>query len=330
MEPKSPEREGSMIIEELLAGLLGGGDGATKRLREEIARLAERGLLDGPEAEEMKRRFLGEVDRRGRRGAKLVKGLGEGLAVAVREALDLPSRGELQAFMTELEGRLQEGASAAEAPAPPLDDPSRATDAACPREVLPGVHAWSIWSAEKGLYFNGYRVEQDGVAVCIDPVDPGRDDQRNALLELGGVDRVVVTNRHHGRAAAWLARATGAEVVMHAREDAPEGLTPDRRVEGGDELGCGLVVVEMPGKTPGEIGLLRAELGGQLWLGDALIGRPAGGLSLPPSAKVEDARQLRRSLRNLLDERFDALLLADGVSMLAEASGPTNSFLRAL
>jgi hypothetical protein len=63
-------------------------------------------------------------------------------------------------------------------------------------------------------------------------------------------------------------------------------------------------------KTPGESALLLERDAGILILGDALIGKPPGALSLLPPDKFADVGVL-------LGQAFDTVLVGDGRSILA-------------
>ncbi|MDF1664957.1 MAG: hypothetical protein P1V97_24560 [Planctomycetota bacterium] len=319
-----------MGFEEIAALLGNGSDLVRQRLSEEIRRLEERGLIESKEADVLKDRFIQEVDKQARRSFKTAKNMGTGVGSIVRELLDLPSRSELQKIVDMMDSHLRDAARPQASYDVPIHNPGTLAKPSAPLEILPGIHTWSIYNDEKGLFFNSYCVETKNGPAIIDPVDPGNDKDRNAILDLGEIKTIIITNRNHVRAASWLAKATKASVFMHVNEEPATEITVDERVKDGDLILDELRVIELPGKSPGEIALIREEDGGQLFIGDALIGRPAGSLSLLPDAKLDDPLRLKRSVRNLIDEQFDALLLADGASVLSDAALLTHAFLRML
>ncbi len=187
------------------------------------------------------------------------------------------------------------------------------------REIVPGIHTWRFWSEEKKLDFNGHAFVRDGVLVVIDPPPFGPGD-REALRALGKPRDILLTNQHHGRASGELRRETGARIWIHEAD--AEGLAepPDVRFEEGQTLPAGVRVVRVPdNKTPGECALwVPMPAGGApgvMILGDALIGRPAGSLSLLPAEKYRDVGRARAGARVLLDYPYDALLVGDGESI---------------
>ena len=61
-------------------------------------------------------------------------------------------------------------------------------------------------------------------------------------------------------------------------------------------------------------------------VGDALIGKPPGAVSLLPAEKYADITKAREGLRRLLKYNFDSLLVGDGVSDLMARSTPSMIF----
>jgi glyoxylase-like metal-dependent hydrolase (beta-lactamase superfamily II) len=150
------------------------------------------------------------------------------------------------------------------------------------------------------------------------------------------IRKIIVTNRDHDREAAQFHERYHAPVVTGVNEAGGfASLMVDETVKEGDILPGGLGVIDLPGKSPGEIGLyfdpMRSKLfrehGGVVILGDAIVGHPAGLLRFVPSRKLDDAPQLRVSLRKLLDLEFEVLLLCDGHSLLKDARKIVERFL---
>lgn len=186
------------------------------------------------------------------------------------------------------------------------------------REILSDVFTWSRLSEAHGYDFNGYLVRHDAGNVCIDPVEPEPADL--ALLARLGVATIALTNRNHVRAANLVRAETGARTAIHAEDAAAareRGAELDDRLVPGAHAGP-LVVVAVPGKSPGEVALHWPERG-ILFVGDAVIGTPPGHLSLLREAVLDDPARLRASVESLLALDFDTLLVGDGVPILAGA-----------
>ena len=54
-------------------------------------------------------------------------------------------------------------------------------------------------------------------------------------------------------------------------------------------------------------------------MGDALIGKPAGSLSMLPAEKYADPHLAKDGLRRLLKYQFNTLLVGDGTSLVTGA-----------
>ena len=186
------------------------------------------------------------------------------------------------------------------------------------QQILPDVFTWSRLSEPHGYHFNGYLVRQAGANLCIDPVQPDEAD----LAEIGrlGAATILLTNRNHSRAANLVRERTGARTLIHP-DDAPharsQGTIIDGELRVGEAIGP-LTVAPAPGKSPGEVVLHWPERR-LLFVGDAVIGNPAGQCGLVREKAMDDPKRLRRSVRGLLDLDFDALLFGDGVPILKGA-----------
>jgi len=185
------------------------------------------------------------------------------------------------------------------------------------QEILPNIYTWSWFSATHDYNFNGYLVCDEEGNLCIDPVQPGGD---LAEIERLGVAKIVLTNRNHSRASNLLRERTNAPVYMHP-DDAAYAVAQGTPVDGelliGEKIGP-LVIEPAPGKSPGEVVLHWPERR-LLFVGDAVIGNPPGACGLLREQVIDDLPRLRRSLRNLLELDFDALLVGDGAPILHDA-----------
>ena len=97
-------------------------------------------------------------------------------------------------------------------------------------------------------------------------------------------------------------------------------LKPTKTFKDGELLPGGIWVINLQDqKSPGESALFIQQGKGILIVGDALIGKPSGSLSLLPVEKYADAGKAKESLRRLLKYNFDAILVGDGTSILTGA-----------
>ena len=186
------------------------------------------------------------------------------------------------------------------------------------REIVSGIFTWPWFSARHGYNFNGHLVRHAGGNLCIDPVEP----DAATLDEIArlGVGRIVLTNRNHARAANAVRSRTGARTAIHPG-DAAHARSQNAEIDDAlvvDERVGPLLVVGVPGKSPGEIALHWAERR-LLIVGDAVIGNPPGHCALLPDKVMDDPACLRASVRQLLALDFDTLLVGDGESILSGA-----------
>ena len=204
------------------------------------------------------------------------------------------------------------------------------------REIVPGIFTWGSTYADRPWDLNGYAIVLEGETVLVDPPAPVEDE---SLSVAKPVTTIVLTNRDHVRDAELFRQRYGAGIT--AGRDEISQLAPlvvDVAVEEGDLISGVLRVIDLPGKSPGEIGLYfdpahhaySRQIGGILLLGDAIIGNPPGTLGLIPEHKLDDPRTLKKSLLKLLDYEFNVLLLCDGQSVLNDAKGKVTEFLRTL
>lgn len=170
---------------------------------------------------------------------------------------------------------------------------------------------WSAWQPDRGMAFNSYLFERDGGCVAVDPL-PLDDPTLEHVAKLGGVHTIVITNRDHERGAQALRERFGAR---------------NAKLEPGTEVFAGAYVVPLPhGKTEDEVAL---HLPGSqaAVVGDAIIGTPAGSLSLLPAEKLADRDSFLLTLRRLWGLQARTLLLCDGQPLFGGADAAIAALL---
>jgi glyoxylase-like metal-dependent hydrolase (beta-lactamase superfamily II) len=194
------------------------------------------------------------------------------------------------------------------------------------RELAPGIHSWARFSEEKRLDFNGLYLELAGGPLLVDPPPLGDDDA--AEIERRGRPReIILTNKDHRRAAPAARERFGAPIAIHALDAPLIDCAIDRTFADGERLGGALEVMRVPdGKSPGESALWWAERR-VLILGDALLGKPPGELSLVPAEKLADPARARAGVTRLAELEPEVVLVGDGVSLLAEGAAAIRRFL---
>ncbi len=186
------------------------------------------------------------------------------------------------------------------------------------QEIVSNIFTWSWFSQPHSYNFNGFLVRHAEGNLCIDPAEPTQEDLEEIVQQ--GVIRILLTNRNHVRTANQVRTRTGARTAIHP-DDATyargQGAELDDELREGDKIGP-LVVIGVPGKSPGEVVLHWPEQR-LLIVGDAVIGNPPGHCGLLRERVMDDPSRLRESVRQLLDLDFDTLLLGDGQPILQGA-----------
>ncbi len=197
------------------------------------------------------------------------------------------------------------------------------------REILPSVWTWSVFNEERGMHFNGWYVRRGDEAVVVDP-PPADERVWETIRREGKPAAVLLTNRDHRRASDTFRRRLGTPIWIHEADWELLDIRADRTFREGEPLLCGLRAIRVPySKTPGETALFW-EGPPRAWIiGDAVLGKPPGQLSLLPAEKFPQPHRVRDGLRVLLEEDFEALLLGDGEPILENARVVLEAFLRA-
>jgi glyoxylase-like metal-dependent hydrolase (beta-lactamase superfamily II) len=185
-------------------------------------------------------------------------------------------------------------------------------------EILKDVYTWSVFSEEKKLNFNGYFIPTQHALfgnVVIDP--PPVSDLDLAQMEtLGSVQQILITNRNHIRWSRELQEKFDAEIRMNSADEQSEDLISDHNFGDGDMLAGFLKAIVIPdNKSPGETALYWEERK-ILFVGDALIGKPPGEVTLLPPEKYADIEKARAGIKVLDPLNFNSVLMGDGEPIL--------------
>jgi uncharacterized cupin superfamily protein/glyoxylase-like metal-dependent hydrolase (beta-lactamase superfamily II) len=185
---------------------------------------------------------------------------------------------------------------------------------------------WSAWQPDRGMVFNSYLFERDGGCVAINPLplDASAADEIEAL---GGVHTIVLTSRDQERATAELAARFGARVLASTAEAPLFTVRIDSAFDDRAEVFPGAFAVALPhGETPGEVALRLPDAKTAV-VGDALIGAPAGALSLPSDEKLENKTEFVFALRSLWELELESLLLCEGAPIFGGADAAIGALL---
>ena len=135
---------------------------------------------------------------------------------------------------------------------------------------------------------------------------------------------MLVTNANHERASYLY--ADQFSVPTFARIEASIlGATP---LADGDVLGRDTRVLAIDGAAAGELALLDQREGGTMIIGDTLINMGHHGFTFLPPRYCSNHKQMKKSLRKLLEHPFERLLFAHGLPILTEARERLRSLLK--
>ena len=181
------------------------------------------------------------------------------------------------------------------------------------REIAPGVWHWTAFHEGIRSRVSSYYVQTS--RVVIDPMLP--QDGLDWFAERG-VERTLLTNRHHYRHSDRFAAAFGCPVLCHeAGLHEFEGGPDVQGFSFEEQVADGIVAREVGVICPEETALHIGHGAGAMALADSVINWPETGLGFAPDRYIGDdpeaiKRGLRASLRNLLRHDWDALAVAHG------------------
>jgi glyoxylase-like metal-dependent hydrolase (beta-lactamase superfamily II) len=185
------------------------------------------------------------------------------------------------------------------------------------KQILPGMWQWSWFSDEKQLDFNGLFLMVGEHKILVDP-PPMTPEERAFIRRNGPIDYIIVTNRDHVREAATYQAEFKCHLQLPEADAAQMDLKPTKTYRDGELLPGGIWAIHLEDqKSSGESALFIQQGRGVLIVGDALIGKPAGAVTMLPAEKYTDAAKAKAGLRRLLKYDFESLLVGDGSSILA-------------
>ncbi|HEV7399186.1 MAG TPA: hypothetical protein VGN84_02845 [Solirubrobacterales bacterium] len=184
-------------------------------------------------------------------------------------------------------------------------------------EIVDGVFHWKALHPRIDTEVDCHFIAGSGTA--IDPLLP---DEGIEWFDQRGVERVVLSTRHHLRHAPLLAKRFGCPILCHESglyefEDGPA-------VAGfafGDRLAADIVALKMNSISPDDTVLQVESGGGALLFADSLIHH--GAVGFVPDGLIGDEpeavkHRIRRRCDALLTEKFEHLLFAHGDPLLGD------------
>ena len=183
-------------------------------------------------------------------------------------------------------------------------------------EVLPGVFRWEQYSPEHKVDLTSHAVVREGRIFVFDPIPLAAESVAH-LAKTGSMTAIVLTNENHERdAIAWRDRF---HIPIWAATEAFLPSPDVKRFQRIDKDWEGWKLEWLDGGAGGELAL-RWEQQSLVICGDAIVNLPGRGLELLPEKYCQNQTQLKQSLRALVANPFERLLMAHGRPILEAAS----------
>ncbi len=193
--------------------------------------------------------------------------------------------------------------------------------------LTPFLALWQAYdpAVKSDLFATAVKTQAGLFLVDPIPLPPG------SLEELTGPDPVagiLLTNSNHLRAAEAFAERYKAPVFSAPMVAAEFAAGRARPVGDAEEISPGVSAISIAGGAPGETAFHFADQGGTMVVGDALINFEPYGFTFLPPKYCSDQKEMRRSLRRLLEWPFERLLFAHGLPILTSARERLETLLR--
>jgi uncharacterized cupin superfamily protein len=170
---------------------------------------------------------------------------------------------------------------------------------------IPGAYAYSQLSSGGSMIANSYLfISSTDEKVLFDPLPPD-DATSAAIARLGSISKIVVMSVARESTARELAERFAAQLIT-----APQHLEP---------IASGMFAVTLPDQRRSREFAVNVSDRSAVVVGDALIGSPAGALSMPDAREYSDSRKAALALRRILRENPQTLLVSFGQSLFADA-----------
>ena len=183
-------------------------------------------------------------------------------------------------------------------------------------EVAPGIFVWQAYDPEVKAELFSTALKTALGTYLVDPIPIGLPEAAALAKHVVGI---CITNSNHIRAAVAFAETTSAPIYVHHELAGTPDFPNAAGVTGNRQLAQGLTGIMIDGGPLGEMALHYVEDGGTMIIGDALINFDPYGFEFLPAKYCQNAKQMRRSLRKLLDFSFDRMFFAHGTPILSNA-----------
>lgn len=177
---------------------------------------------------------------------------------------------------------------------------------------------WQAWSPQSKVDLSTTGILSAAGLVLVDPIRLTEE----ALVELterhGPPVQILLTSGNHERDSAWYVERFGCPVLAHP-DALPELTHPaEGTLRENTEPFCSCRVIELPGAAAGEVALYLEERH-SLILGDIVINLESFGFNLLPDKYATNPKQMRQSLRQLLELKVRTIAFAHGTPITSKA-----------
>lgn len=193
-------------------------------------------------------------------------------------------------------------------------------------QVAAGLFGWNCYDPAVKADLSSTALMTSRGIVVVDPINLSAE-ALALLTSQAPIGAIVLTNCNHDRDAAEFAKKFSAPIFACRARPATVGSISITPVADGEKLTEDLTVVALPGAGEGEIALhdTRSE---SVVIGDALINFGPHGFDFLPAKYCSDARQLRKSLRKLLEFSFERMMFAHGNPIIRGARNRLEALLQ--
>jgi glyoxylase-like metal-dependent hydrolase (beta-lactamase superfamily II) len=185
-------------------------------------------------------------------------------------------------------------------------------------QVSQHLHFWQFYDVSVKAELFSTAIGTTGGILLVDPV-PLREELLQQLVGGYRVAGVFVTSANHCRAAGKFAEKLTAPIFAHQSTCTACGFPSLHEVKDGDSFVGNVRALGIEGAATGEMAIYHEDNGGTLIMGDALINFEPYGFTFLPRKYCANAKQMRRSLRRLLDYEFERMLFAHGAPLIHSA-----------
>jgi len=185
--------------------------------------------------------------------------------------------------------------------------------------IAPNIAIWHDYDSTVKAELYSTCLGTPGGAYFIDPI-PLQSEVFSELIGSNSVAGIIVTNSNHHRSLEKFAEQYSVPIFARGEAFPHKPPLQFRSVADGDKIYEELTVIALEGAADGEIALHYAPDGGTFVIGDALINFEPYGFTFLPEKYCANAKEMRRSLRKLLDYKAERMLFAHGTPILSGAS----------